>query len=142
SSTSITRKGPGGIWPPTMFIAVSAPPSRKRARRPRFTRSTATSPWPWRAKGEAEPGLAALNFPAGLKVFRPSLIVGERSERRPAESIAMALMSATRPLFAGGLARYRAIDAEEVARAMHRAAFSATAPGVHVYEGQSLFALA
>jgi len=95
-----------------------------------------------RVKGEAEAGLAALDFPAGLKVFRPSLIVGERSERRPAESIAMALMSATRPLFAGGLARYRAIGAEEVARAMHRAAFTLAGPGVHVYEGRSLFALA
>ena len=96
-----------------------------------------------RVKGEVEAGLAALEFPGGLKVFRPSLIVGERGERRPAERVAMALMTATRPLFAGGLTRYRAIDAADVALAMQRAALdSPAAAGVHVYQGESLFALA
>jgi uncharacterized protein YbjT (DUF2867 family) len=96
-----------------------------------------------RVKGEVEAALAAQDFPGGLKVFHPSLIVGERGERRPAERIAMALMSATRPLFAGGLKRYRAIDATDVARAMLHAALSEpAAAGVHVYEGERLFALA
>jgi len=104
-----------------------------------------------RVKGEVEAALGALDFPGGLKVFHPSLIIGERSERRPAERVAMALMTATRPLFAGGLARYRAIDAADVARAMHRAALAEplsvaggglAAPGVEVYEGERLFALA
>jgi uncharacterized protein YbjT (DUF2867 family) len=99
-----------------------------------------------RVKGEVEAGLAALNFPGGLQIVHPSLIVGERAERRPAERVAMALMTATRPLFAGGLARYRAIDAEAVARAMHHAAFAGdgagAGAGVHVYEGRKLFALA
>jgi uncharacterized protein YbjT (DUF2867 family) len=95
-----------------------------------------------RVKGEAEAALAALDFPAGLKVFRPSILIGERGESRPGERVAMAVMNVTRPLFAGGLARYRAIDAEAVARAMHRAAFEPPAPGVRVYEGPSLFALA
>jgi hypothetical protein len=71
------------------------------------------------------------------------LIVGERAERRPAERVAMALMIATRPLFAGGLTRYRAIDAVDVARAMRRAAIDEPpSPGVQVYEGARLFALA
>jgi uncharacterized protein YbjT (DUF2867 family) len=96
-----------------------------------------------RVKGEVEAALAAQGFPGGLKVFHPSLIVGPRAERRPAERIAMALMSATRPLFAGGLTRYRAIDATDVARAMHHAALSEpAAAGVQVYEGERLFALA
>ena len=96
-----------------------------------------------RVKGDVEAALAALEFPGGLKIYHPSLIVGERAERRVAERIAMALMTATRPLFAGGLARYRAIDAVDVARAMRRAALSEPAvPGVEVYEGARLFALA
>jgi uncharacterized protein YbjT (DUF2867 family) len=96
-----------------------------------------------RVKGEVEDALAALDFPGGLKVFHPSLIVGERAERRPAERVAMALMIATRPLFAGGLTRYRAIDAVDVARAMRRAAIDEPpSPGVQVYEGARLFALA
>jgi uncharacterized protein YbjT (DUF2867 family) len=96
-----------------------------------------------RVKGEVEASIAALDFPGGLKVFHPSLIMGERSERRPAERVAMALMTATRPLFAGGLARYRAIDAVAVARAMlHAALREPAAPGVQVYEGARLFDLA
>jgi uncharacterized protein YbjT (DUF2867 family) len=93
-----------------------------------------------RVKGEVEEGLAAIGFPRGLHVFRPSLIVGERAERRPAERMAMAVMTATRPLFMGALARYRAIDAGDVARAMVRVASDADpSPGVHVYEGRRLF---
>ena len=54
----------------------------------------------------------------------------------------MALMSATRPLFVGGLTRYRAIDAADVARAMRRVALEGPlSPGVEVYEGERLFAL-
>jgi uncharacterized protein YbjT (DUF2867 family) len=95
-----------------------------------------------RVKGEVEAALAAFEFPAGLKIFRPSLIVGERGERRPAERVAMALMAATRPLFAGGLTRYRAIDAAAVARAMRASALEPVGAGVRVYEGKRLFASA
>lgn len=50
-------------------------------------------------------------------------------------------MRATRPLFAGGLMKYRAIEASLVARAMVTAARS-DGDGVVVYEGASLFAAA
>jgi uncharacterized protein YbjT (DUF2867 family) len=95
-----------------------------------------------RVKGEVEAALAALDFPGGLKVFHPSLIMGDRAERRPAERVAMVLMTVTRPFFAGGLTRYRAIDAADVARAMRRAALEEpSTPGATVYEGERLFAL-
>ncbi len=94
-----------------------------------------------RVKGETEEALRALEFPRGLRVFHPSLIVGERGERRPAERAAMAVMRATRPLFIGGLSRYRAIDAADVARAMLRVASEDAGSGVEVYEGERLFAL-
>jgi uncharacterized protein YbjT (DUF2867 family) len=95
-----------------------------------------------RVKGEVEEALGKLDFPRGLKVLHPSMIVGERGERRPAERIVMGLMRSTRPLFVGGMTRYRAIDAIDVARAMHNAAVQeADNGGVRVYEGESLFSL-
>jgi hypothetical protein len=69
------------------------------------------------------------------------MLLGERAESRPAERFGAVLMKATRPLFAGGLARYRAIDASDVARAMHAAA-ARDGSSTTVYEGKELFALA
>jgi uncharacterized protein YbjT (DUF2867 family) len=94
-----------------------------------------------RVKGETEAALGKLGFPRGLSIVRPSMLLGERSESRPAERFGVAVMRATRPLFAGGLARYRAIDAAAVARAMHAVAARDEA-GTKVYEGKELFALA
>ncbi len=94
-----------------------------------------------RVKGETEAALREIAFPRGLVIFRPSMLLGERAESRPAERFGAVLMKATRPLFAGGLARYRAIDASDVARAMHAAA-ARDGSSTTVYEGKELFALA
>jgi uncharacterized protein YbjT (DUF2867 family) len=93
-----------------------------------------------RVKGETEDALRTLEFPRGLQIFHPSLLLGQRTEARPGERVASVLMRAARPLLAGGLARYRAIEARDVARAMHAAA-AREVGGVEVYEGESLFAL-
>jgi uncharacterized protein YbjT (DUF2867 family) len=93
-----------------------------------------------RVKGETEAALRELDFPRGLSIVRPSMLLGDRTESRPAERFTAALMKATRPLFAGGLARYRAIDAADVARAMHVLA-AHEEHGAKVYEGGDLFAL-
>lgn len=95
-----------------------------------------------RVKGELEAALARLAFAGGIDVFRPSLILGERAERRPAEAAAQLVMGATGPLFVGGLQRWRAIAAADVARAMLAAARSEGAPGLRAHEGAALFALA
>ncbi|HZS36712.1 MAG TPA: NAD(P)H-binding protein [Polyangia bacterium] len=94
-----------------------------------------------RVKGEVEAALRAHAFPRGLKIFHPSVLLGERGESRPGERVAAALMSATRGLFVGALQRYRAIDAEGVARAMRNGA-RLDASGVEIYEGARLFELA
>src|SRR6185437_4569599 len=60
-----------------------------------------------RIKGEVEDALRALPFPAGVKIFRPSVLLGERGESRPAERVGAALMSLAAPLFIGGLTAYR-----------------------------------
>jgi uncharacterized protein YbjT (DUF2867 family) len=96
-----------------------------------------------RVKGEAEAALTALDFPKGLKIFRPSMLIGDRVERRPAERIVMAVMRATSGIFVGGMTVYRAIDAADVARAMvHAATREEGGKPVEVYEGKRLFAMA
>ncbi|OAZ39218.1 NAD(P)H-binding protein [Paenibacillus polymyxa] len=84
-----------------------------------------------RTKGEAEEALAAIGLPA-LHLFRPSLILGARSERRFGEAAATVVMKALDGLMTGRLASYRAIPASFIARAMVRIAL-AQASGVHIY---------
>ncbi|MDN4084495.1 NAD(P)H-binding protein [Paenibacillus polymyxa] len=84
-----------------------------------------------RTKGEAEEALAAIGLPA-LHLFRPSLILGARSERRFGEAAATIVMKALDGLMTGRFASYRAIPASFIARAMVRIAL-AQASGVHIY---------
>ena len=70
-----------------------------------------------RVKGEVEADLRALGLPE-LHLFHPSLLLGPRAGRRPAEALAMALAKPLGALMVGPLARYRAIDGADVARAM------------------------
>jgi uncharacterized protein YbjT (DUF2867 family) len=94
-----------------------------------------------RVKGELEDALGALSFREGLTIVRPSMLLGAREESRPAEAIAGVVMRATRSLFSGPLVRYRAVDADDVARALLRASRE-PASGVRILEGASLFAMA
>jgi len=94
-----------------------------------------------RVKGELEEALRAIPFARGLAIARPSILVGHREESRPGEAIGIAVMRATAFAFAGPLKRYRAIKAEDVARALVAAARAETS-GVVAYEGASLFDLA
>lgn len=82
-------------------------------------------------KGETEEALAAIGLPA-LHLFRPSLILGARSERRFGEAAAAVVMKALDGMMTGKLAPYRAIPAPVIARAMVRIAL-AQASGVHIY---------
>lgn len=74
-----------------------------------------------RVKGELEQALVWLNF-RDLQIFRPSLLLGKRSENRIAERTATMLEPLYSPLLVGPLARYRPVYAETVARAMNEAA--------------------
>ncbi len=89
-----------------------------------------------RIKGEMEAAVTALGFPA-CQIFRPSLLLGPRAERRFGERLAARL---TRPL-RNVLGKYRPIHRDAVAAAMVRIA--ATAPaGLHVYESDRIAAIA
>ncbi|MBB6670311.1 oxidoreductase [Cohnella nanjingensis] len=95
-----------------------------------------------RVKGEIERDLGALPLPA-LRIFRPSLLLGDRAQFRTGERFASVLMRATAPLMIGALRKYRAVHADTVAAAMIAAANAPDAPaGKIVYENDRLPELA
>ena len=89
-----------------------------------------------RVKGEAEEAVRRLQFD-GIQIFRPSLLLGARTQNRPAERIAMVLSPLVGWMLVGSLASYRPIKAATVARAMVRIAREARR-GTHVYESDTI----
>lgn len=90
-----------------------------------------------RTKGEAE--RAVFGFPfLSVDVFRPSLLLGERTERRAMEQLAQKMLAPMRGLFKGQLRRYAPIPANVVARAMVKRAGRAH-PGFQVVENEDIF---
>ena len=84
-------------------------------------------------KGEVEQKLAKFDFES-LLIFRPSLLLGNRPERRFGEQIGGVFMRLFAPLIP---LKYRAIEAVKVAEAMLQKTVGAT-PGVHVFESDAL----
>jgi uncharacterized protein YbjT (DUF2867 family) len=89
-----------------------------------------------RVKGEAEAGVRAQSF-EGIVILRPSLILGDRAERRTAEDLAQRMAPALNRLLIGPLRRYRAVRADVIARAMARMAREAPR-GVRVVESDEI----
>lgn len=86
-----------------------------------------------RVKGETEAALAALGYPS-LTVLRPSLIDGERTERRPDERLALAL---ARPASALLPARWRPVPADAIARCLLASVLRGE-PGLRVVESDRI----
>lgn len=74
-----------------------------------------------RTKGEVEADIIALGF-EHTYIFRPSMLVGERKESRPAERLFIGLFSIINPLLRGSWKRYRSIKVKDLAAAMISAA--------------------
>lgn len=70
-----------------------------------------------RVKGLAEQGIRRSGI-AHVSLYRPSLLLGERSEKRFGEGLAAGISQALPFVFSGPLRRYRPIPAATVARAM------------------------
>jgi uncharacterized protein YbjT (DUF2867 family) len=70
-----------------------------------------------RMKGEMERGILDLNFEQ-IAIVRPSILLGERKERRTGERIGKVVMKIVKPLLWGKLRKYRGINGNDVARAM------------------------
>jgi uncharacterized protein YbjT (DUF2867 family) len=93
-----------------------------------------------RVKGELEEAIKHLAYEQ-TQIFRPSVLSGERAERRPAERFGLGLASAVSWAFLGPLRRYRPIDASDVALAMVSVARQ-DIRGVTVYESERIAAIA
>ena len=93
-----------------------------------------------RVKGEMERAVSALPLKA-VHIFRPSLLLGDRQESRPAERVAIAAARVAGFAFAGPLRKYHPVDARTVASAMIAAALG-DARGVRSYEHESIVRLA
>jgi len=92
-----------------------------------------------RVKGEAEHDILALGF-EHTHIFRPSVILGNRPEKRPLEKILIMAFTIFNPLLLGRLKRYRGIKACDIARAMNNAA-DHPAEKVMIYEWKAMQAL-
>ena len=89
-----------------------------------------------RVKGELEQALRDLALPT-VHVLHPSLLLGPRTESRPAERIGGVMAWLWAPLCRGPWRKYRPIAAARVGRALARAAGQAE-PGWWVHEGAAL----
>jgi uncharacterized protein YbjT (DUF2867 family) len=76
-----------------------------------------------RLKAELEVAIEKIGFKT-VFVLRPSLLLGNRLESRPLETITQYLMRVMNPIFIGPLKLYKAIKGETVAKALMHAALS------------------
>lgn len=90
-----------------------------------------------RTKGEMERDILALDYPHTL-LFRPSMIMGSRQEKRPMEKAFIGLFSVINPLLFNS--KYRGIEGKDIARAMVNAAGNATEK-VKVYHWKEMQAM-
>lgn len=90
-----------------------------------------------RVKGETEEALEVLAFPT-LGIFRPSLLRGARPQPRLGERLGGVVLWVAEPLLLGGLKKYRAIQAEVVARAMLRCSFGRNGQGVLIFNSDEI----
>jgi uncharacterized protein YbjT (DUF2867 family) len=88
-----------------------------------------------RCKGEVEAAVLSIGFPS-VTVVRPSLMLGPRAERRPAERVAQNLSKVLGWMVPK---TWRPVPAESVAAALATAA-RVDAPGVRVLENAALLA--
>lgn len=93
-----------------------------------------------RTKGQTEQAIKQLGF-ARVDLVRPSLLLGKRTQSRPAEAFAMRLAGLFGPLMIGQASDYRPIAATTVARALV-SLLAQRAPGTFVHKYRDLIKLA
>ncbi|RFZ92553.1 NAD-dependent epimerase/dehydratase family protein [Mucilaginibacter conchicola] len=70
-------------------------------------------------KGEVEDDVEKVGIPV-LHIYEPSMLVGERKEKRLAETIINGIFKVIDPLLVGGLKKYQSIKAPQLAWAMYK----------------------
>lgn len=83
-------------------------------------------------KGEVEDAILRLPLKS-VHIFRPSILLGERQENRPAEKIGQVIMKNLSFLLAGKYRKYKPIYAREVAMAMVRS-YQLHTDGIYIHE--------
>lgn len=94
-----------------------------------------------RVKGEVEDAVAGAGVPS-IAIYRPALLLGERTERRTAERLAQRALPLLAPFMVGPLRDYAPVRAEAVALAMLRVAREEPGGRRAVYESSRIQALA
>ncbi|WP_415908704.1 NAD(P)H-binding protein [Oleiharenicola sp. Vm1] len=90
-----------------------------------------------RVKGETDHALGVMGFDT-LGIFRPSLLLGPRTEYRLGERLSAVGLALSEPFLIGRWRKFRAIPAEVVARAMLRASFGQGARGTLIYPSDEI----
>ena len=93
-----------------------------------------------RTKGELEQALIKLKFKT-LLIFRPSILLGDRKEKRTGEAIGRFAAEKLSFLFAGPLAKYKGTPVDLLAKAMIIEA-SGNKTGVNIIENDEIFVIA
>lgn len=83
-----------------------------------------------RVKGEIENEIKRIGFPA-IHIFRPSLLLGNRAEKRFGEKVGIIAYNLTSWMWVGPLKPYRGIQAKTVATALYRQAIQ-NKKGIHI----------
>ncbi|MGC5324312.1 oxidoreductase [Brevibacillus sp. SYSU BS000544] len=90
-----------------------------------------------RVKGELENELRKIDFPS-LLIYRPSLLLGDRHEFRLGEKIGSIIFKAASFVMIGPLAKYKAIEANIVAKGMLHTAHREKPTGVVILESEEI----
>ena len=88
-----------------------------------------------RIKGEMEQGIIELGFERTV-IVRPSMLLGDRKEKRAGEIIGKVMMKTVQPLLAGKMKKFRAIHGRDVARSM--ITLLQGEPGISIIESDEL----
>jgi uncharacterized protein YbjT (DUF2867 family) len=91
-------------------------------------------------KGETEEDIKSIKL-NNINIYQPSLLVGDRKEKRVAERFAMGLAKWIDPLLIGNLKKYRSINAETVAKAMVNQSLK-NSSGIFTYPSEQIKKLA
>jgi uncharacterized protein YbjT (DUF2867 family) len=91
-----------------------------------------------RTKGRMEDELKALGFET-LAIYRPSLLLGERQEKRPMEHLSIKAYRWFEPMYPRFLQSWKPIEAKDVARSMVSEALAGK-PGTRILENREMHA--
>ncbi len=89
-----------------------------------------------RVKGDIEVAVSSIPF-QGVNIFRPSLILGNRKEKRLGEKIAVLLSGIISPLMVGPLRKYKPIHAAAIATGMLKIA-KQDLNGFYIFESDQI----